>query len=86
MGELECLHRNELPAGAEPLPQVFSCNLNASQCDSTEKNPQFVINVYNSLSREIDKYIRVPVPAGSDYQVLDPDGMMIAGKSIYIFK
>lgn len=63
-----------LEKGPEALPEVTYCQLNISQCDVTEKSNTFVVNVYNALSRSVDKYVRVPVQAGQAYQVLDPDG------------
>ena len=61
---------------SDPYPTSSYCNLNISQCDATEKANRFVINVYNSLASNIDKYIRVPVVKhASAYQVLDPNGI-----------
>lgn len=69
------LYRKELSIGAAILPQVSYCQLNMSQCEVTEQNSRFVVNVYNSLTRHVDKYVRVPVPSETgSYQVLDPDG------------
>lgn len=51
-----------------------SCLLkNISQCDLTETARNFVISIYNPLSRVIDYYVRVPVTKGQ-YTVLSPDG------------
>ncbi|KAL1517913.1 hypothetical protein ABEB36_001613 [Hypothenemus hampei] len=47
--------------------------VNISQCDYSEENDQFVITVYNPLSRFVNKYVRLPVLGGS-YLVLDPAG------------
>lgn len=42
----------------------------------TEKSERFVVNVYNSLSRNIDRYIRVPMPDQStSHQVFDSKGI-----------
>ena len=61
-----------------PYPPIFYCNLNISQCDATEKADRFVVNIYNSLATNINKYVRVPVvkQASAYYQVLDPNGII----------
>ncbi len=64
-----------MPKTSEAYPPVSYCNLNISHCDTTEKADRFVVNVYNSLATNIDKYIRVPVAEiAATYQVLDPNG------------
>lgn len=67
--------RHVLVKGSEVLPEVTYCQLNISQCDATEKSATFVVNIYNPLSRNVDKYVRIPVLSGKIYQVLDPDGI-----------
>ena len=47
--------------------------LNISQCDVSEKSTQFVVTVYNPLSRNITKSIRIPV-TGVSYIVQDANG------------
>ncbi|XP_017786052.1 PREDICTED: lysosomal alpha-mannosidase isoform X1 [Nicrophorus vespilloides] len=42
--------------------------LNVSQCDSTENHKTFVVTIYNPLSRNVTKYVRLPVK-GSAYKV-----------------
>ena len=66
--------RNELMLGSQPLAELAYCQLNISQCAVSESSSKFVINIYNSLSRDVDKYVRVPVIGGIDYAVFDPDG------------
>ena len=39
--------------------------LNVSQCHVSEDNNRFVMNVYNPLSREVSRPIRLPVKSGS---------------------
>ena len=52
--------------------------LNVSQCDTTEQQMPFVVNVYNSLSREVSKFIRIPVVVGPFvYQIIGSEGMNI---------
>ena len=61
--------------GSTSLPAVSYCQLNMSQCDASENNNQFVVNVYNSLARNIDKYVRVPITNRIlSFKVLDPKG------------
>lgn len=46
-----------------------------SECEVTEKSERFVVNVYNSLGRTLNKYIRVSVPDKStSHQVFDSKG------------
>ena len=72
---LQFFIRNELKLGGANLPPVSYCQLNMSQCDASENNDQFVVNVYNSLARNINKYIRVPITNRIlSYKVLDPQG------------
>jgi lysosomal alpha-mannosidase len=56
---------------------VSYCQLNVSQCDPTEKNNRFVVNIYNSMAHSIDKYVRVPIASGTTFQVRDPQGTYI---------
>ena len=70
------LYRNVLPKlNDQTLPAVLHCHLlNISQCGVTEDASQFVVNVYNSLTKSIDKYVRIPVREGFDFKVVDPEG------------
>ena len=64
--------------GGQSLPAVSYCQLNMSQCDATENNDQFVVNVYNSMARNVDKYVRVPVTNRiPNYQILDAQGKIL---------
>lgn len=59
------------------LPEIDfnSCLLaNVSQCTITEELDNFVITVYNPLSREVNHYVKVPV-TGTAYKVYDYNGM-----------
>ncbi|XP_046834727.1 lysosomal alpha-mannosidase isoform X1 [Vespa crabro] len=50
---------------------MYSClELNISACAYTEDNANFIVTVYNPLSRPISTYIRLPVQ-GNSYDVLD---------------
>lgn len=69
-------NRSQLPILGRPLPDVKFCQLNVSQCDVSETSSRFIVNIYNSLAKHVDKYVRIPVVAsGESYQVLDPDGI-----------
>lgn len=46
---------------------------NISQCEFTENHKQFVVTVYNPLSRPVSHYVRLPV-IDQNYQVIDPNG------------
>ena len=71
------LFRDVLPIAGQSLPLITYCQLNISSCAVSERSNQFIVNVYNSLTRNIDKYVRVPVLAGS-YLVLDPQGEFVS--------
>ncbi|XP_071052267.1 lysosomal alpha-mannosidase [Onthophagus taurus] len=63
----------------DPLPEIQfeSCLLaNVSQCAFTEKENNFIVTVYNPLSRPVDYHVRLPV-TGSAYDVLDSNGTKI---------
>ena len=69
------LCREELPISKSYLPQVSFCQLNESSCALTEQSERFVVNVYNSLSRPLDKYVRFPVTTNiSSFLVYDAKG------------
>jgi len=67
-------YQKELTLGNLQLTEISRCQLNMSQCSVSESSDQFVVNIYNSLSRVVDKYVRVPVEENIAYEVLDPDG------------
>lgn len=71
---MKCLDRKELKMGSLDLPAVSYCQLNISQCQATEMNNRFVVNVYNNLARNIDKYVRIPIVSSNNYEVLDNQG------------
>ena len=60
--------------GSQELPKVSYCQLNVSQCSISETNDRFVVNVYNSVARNVDKYIRIPITSVTNFQVLDTQG------------
>jgi hypothetical protein len=78
--------RQELPKEKDiTLPQVSYCRLNLSECEVTEKAGRFVVNVYNSLSRAINKYIRVPIPDKStSHQIFDSKGKILSSSLLHL--
>ena len=72
-------NRKELPKTPKVDLNVKFCQLNISQCDVTEKSERFVVNVYNSIAKTVDKYVRFPVIKTEPnlvFQVLDPKGIL----------
>ena len=70
-----------LPRNKELREFKFSISychqLNMSQCEVTErKGGNFVVNIYNSLGKYINKYVRVPVNQAfnSNFRVIDSNG------------
>lgn len=60
-----------------PQLQLRSCPLtNISQCDITESSDNFIVSVYNPISRPKSHFVRLPV-TGSTYTVRDPSGAEI---------
>jgi len=52
--------------------------LNISQCEVSEQAEQFVLTLYNPLSRPVTEFVRLPVPSERAYDVIDPDGRSLA--------
>lgn len=48
--------------------------LNISECAVSERVSQYVLTLYNPLSRPVTEFVRLPVPAETVYGVVDPDG------------
>lgn len=64
----------------EPVPEIpiGSCLLtNISSCPLSEIHEDFVVTIYNPLSRPVGKYVRLPV-VGTSYKVLDPQGFNLS--------
>ncbi|XP_026811581.1 lysosomal alpha-mannosidase-like isoform X3 [Rhopalosiphum maidis] len=52
-----------------------SCHLlNISQCEVSEHSEQFVLTLYNPLSRPVTEFVRLPITAETAYTVTDPWG------------
>lgn len=63
------------------------CQLNVSQCEITEQNTRFVVNVYNGLSRSVDRYVRFPVSdVVSSYRVIDSNGKFFGVVGVLFIK
>lgn len=69
-------NKSKINEDAEPAPAVpfTSCLLtNISSCSISETQKNFVVTIYNPLSREVSKHVRLPV-LGSSYSVKDAGG------------
>lgn len=68
----------DAPAAFEP------CRLlNVSQCRVSEQDEQFVLTLYNPLSRPVTEHVRLPVTDQTTaYAVIDPDGRPVATQSV----
>ncbi len=70
--------------GAPPPRQHFCTLLNQTQCEFTEKTKDaFVVNVYNPLTKPVQKFVRLPV-RGKGYEVLAPNGDSIVTQLVPI--
>ncbi|XP_050536748.1 lysosomal alpha-mannosidase-like [Daktulosphaira vitifoliae] len=50
-----------------------TCNLmNISTCTISEQSEQFVLTIYNPLSRIISEFVRLPITDDMEYVVIDP--------------
>uniref|UniRef100_A0A8D8QN90 Alpha-mannosidase n=1 Tax=Cacopsylla melanoneura TaxID=428564 RepID=A0A8D8QN90_9HEMI len=67
------------------VPKVGTCHyLNVSSCQFTETWDKFVINVYNSLGRSVDRYVRVPVRQNVVYTIQDDTGAVLQTQMVPI--
>jgi lysosomal alpha-mannosidase len=72
--------------GDNPTPKLplNSCWwTNVSSCSFSENQDEFVVTVYNPLSRPVTKYVRLPV-LGQAYEVQDPAGTSLVVELIPI--
>lgn len=51
--------------------------LNISACEITETHSNFVVTLYNPLSRPVTHYIRIPISEDSDYVIHDSTGELL---------
>lgn len=57
--------------------EMKSCLLsNISECSIASESKNFIMTIYNPLSRPVNYYARVPV-FGGEYSVLDPKGNVV---------
>ncbi|XP_025208867.1 lysosomal alpha-mannosidase-like isoform X1 [Melanaphis sacchari] len=63
-----------LATGIETSGYTTCHLLNISQCEVSENNEQFVLTLYNPLSRPITEFVRLPIAAETAYYVVDPWG------------
>ncbi|XP_069684640.1 lysosomal alpha-mannosidase-like isoform X2 [Periplaneta americana] len=64
------------PTREDAAPLKSCLLLNISLCDVSENSKQFVVTVYNPLSRPVSHFVRLPV-SGQSYTVQDPTGKNI---------
>ncbi|XP_012271344.1 lysosomal alpha-mannosidase isoform X1 [Orussus abietinus] len=68
----------------QPPVKFYSClQLNISSCKPTEENKQFVVTLYNSQSRLVSTYVRLPVQ-GNSYSVKNSTGTEITSQIVPI--
>lgn len=62
----------------ETLAECKTCHLlNVSQCEVSEHSEQFVLTLYNPLSRPVTEFVRLPIPGETSYSVVDPSGLRL---------
>jgi len=62
----------------ETPPECKTCHLlNISQCEVSEHSEQFVLTLYNPLSRPVTEFVRLPIPGETAYSVADPMGLKL---------
>ncbi|XP_065340981.1 lysosomal alpha-mannosidase [Cloeon dipterum] len=66
----------------QPTLDFESCTqLNISQCATTESSDQFVVLVFNPLSRSVSHHVRIPVTMSS-YKVFDTIGVEVKAQMV----
>lgn len=48
--------------------------LNISQCEVSEQFEQYLLTLYNPLSRPVTEFVRLPIPSETAYDVIDSNG------------
>lgn len=57
------------------MSEFKTCQLlNISQCEVSEKSEQFLLTLYNPLSRPVTEFVRLPIPSETAYDVIDSNG------------
>lgn len=65
-------------AGNNETPKFKTCQLlNISQCEISEQTEQFVLTLYNPLSRPVTEFVRLPIPSETAFSVVDPNGQRL---------
>ncbi|XP_067011637.2 lysosomal alpha-mannosidase [Anabrus simplex] len=68
------LHNRALTFNSPPHVSMTTCLLlNISQCQESEESSNFVVTLYNPLSRPVWRYVRLPV-VGKHFIIQDPNG------------
>eukprot|EP00092_Neocalanus_flemingeri_P041666 GFUD01045381.1.p1 GENE.GFUD01045381.1~~GFUD01045381.1.p1 ORF type:complete len:827 (+),score=232.40 GFUD01045381.1:107-2482(+) len=70
---MKIFERSGIDSSTIDLSQTNCPALNISQCAVSENNENFIISIYNPLSKHVSPYIRVPVPS-TEYGVYDDQG------------
>ncbi|KAK4872843.1 hypothetical protein RN001_014872 [Aquatica leii] len=73
------IRRDPNPAPAIPFESCLLTNM--SQCAFSENNEQFIVTVYNPLSRPVTHYVRLPVTDGY-FKVTDSKGTNLQVQAI----
>lgn len=65
-------------SGNNETPKFKTCHLlNISQCEISEQTEQFILTLYNPLSRPVTEFVRLPIPSETAYNVADPNGQQL---------
>ena len=75
-----------MPKTSKPITAESCLLLNISSCPLTETESNFVVTIYNPLSRPVDRLVKLPIPSHTlSYEVLCPMGKHFI-IYLYIFK
>ncbi|XP_027845178.2 lysosomal alpha-mannosidase-like isoform X1 [Aphis gossypii] len=75
--EASCSILSGLATGIETTGCKTCHLLNISQCEVSEHSEQFVLTLYNPLSRPVTEFVRLPIAAETAYTVVDPSGQSL---------
>lgn len=75
--EASCSILSGLATGIETAGCKTCHLLNISQCEVSEHSEQFVLTLYNPLSRPVTEFVRLPIAAETAYTVVDPWGQSL---------
>ncbi|XP_064486657.1 lysosomal alpha-mannosidase-like isoform X2 [Ornithodoros turicata] len=68
-----------------PIPFTFCHNLNISQCRFTEKNREFIVLVYNPMSRAENVTLRFPI-SSKNVSITDVDGGNVEAQVVEVLQ